>query len=335
MLKRTLYVIVLMSIIGFGLVIAIPFSVLSFSFSSYDSIDKTLVYEYLSDSPSDGESLYLNIDYGNVIIDYIDPPVDYLVKIEVNIRMGGAGLVGKEYSDYYNIIKGDLTSSPINFTMKLSPGITETVVETLTKSVSVIVTLQKGIIFDIFAELFRGNFKITVPFNVEINSIKVNNTFGEIVYILENCILGGNITGETTQGDVILQSYNTRYIRNSFWYLKSIEDEILFDIRIDQSIEMGANITGYGESLENHATIMYYDDVSTVGAWIKTKDLTSGSYSDFEHYFNEDGWTPNYNSDSGYEFVSNDFPAVSNYNISIKCYAYYLFYKWNLYNKPT
>ena len=332
MLKKKLIIFAFMSIIAFGFIVAIPIGVISINLSSYGKIYKSLSYEYLPDEPSAVESLNLNVDFGNIIINYIDPPVNYFVKIDLNIEMAGAGLAGKDYLDYFSIDEGDTSSTPINFTMRLLPGVTESEVESLIKDVSVIVTIQKGIVFDISAKVSNGDFKIAVPFKVQINNIEVNNTIGKISYDLQNCIVGGNITGTTKQGDVILKSEDILYIRNSVWYLKSIQDNVLIDI--DQSIDMGGNVTGYMESQEKYVTIIYDDYSYNVGAWFKLVNHTSGIPDDVNHYYNPDGWDWNTSLDSGYEIMSKDFPAKNNFYVSLYADASYLFYRWILYNEP-
>ena len=92
------------------------------------------------------------------------------------------------YSDFFNIIEGDLTDLPINFTMEFSPGITESEVESLVKDVSIIITIQKGIVFDIFANVINGDVSIKVPFKVRINSIHFILSNGNIFYDLNRCI---------------------------------------------------------------------------------------------------------------------------------------------------
>ncbi len=330
--KRTAILIGLLSIISFGCIIAIPIGVLSVSYSSYDIISESFSYEYLPNDPSTVETLNLNVDFGNIEIEYVDPPIHYYVKIDVNIEMSGSGLVGKDSLDYFNINEGDTTSSPIKFSMSLLSNITESEVESVIKDISLIVTIQKGIVFDINATVINGYVDLRVPTFVHINNIEVNTNIGKISYDFSNCFVEGNITAFTNQGDIKLKSQNTQYIRNSIWYLKSVQDSVVFDI--DQSNDMGANVTGYGESLNSFVTIIYDDYSSTVGAWFKLVNQTSGHPDDPAHIFNSDGWTPNYALDSGYEFISNDFPAKNNYNMSLYSHVGRTFFRWILYNEP-
>ena len=338
MIKGRIIIIALMSIIGFGFIIAIPIGVLSVNFSSYGTINKKLSFEYLPDESSAVEGLNLNVDFGNIEIKYIDTPINYFVKIDVNIEMAGKGLANKDYLDYFNIIEGNTTGSPIDFSMRFLSGIIESEVESLIRDISVIVTIQKGILFDISAMVLKGNVDLSVPFNVPINNINVNTTVGRISYELRNCIVEGNITGITNQGDVRLTTEDVQYTRNSVWYIKSIQDSIIFDI--DQSLDMGANVTGYGESRDKFVKTFYYDDTDSVGAWLKLVDQDSGFPDDPDHYYNPDGWDWITNPNDwispvyGYEFISSDFPAKNNYNISIYSHAGRHFFHWSLYNEP-
>ena len=192
MIKGRIIIIALMSIIGFGFIIAIPIGVLSVNFSSYGTINKKLSFEYLPDESSAVEGLNLNVDFGNIEIKYIDTPINYFVKIDVNIEMAGKGLANKDYLDYFNIIEGNTTGSPIDFSMRFLSGIIESEVESLIRDISVIVTIQKGILFDISAMVLKGNVDLSVPFNVPINKINVNTTVGRLSYELRNCISAAN-----------------------------------------------------------------------------------------------------------------------------------------------
>jgi hypothetical protein len=209
-------------------------------------------------------------------------------------------------------------------------------VKSLIKDVSIVVSLQKGILFDISAMVHDGNVEVTVPFMVHINNIIVNTTFGRISYYLRNCFVEGNITGITTQGDVRLKTEDVRYTRDSFWYIKSTQDSIIFDV--EQSIAMGANVTGYGESRDKFVKFYYRDDTYDVGAWFKLVGHDSGVPDDLDHYYDE-GWIWITNplnwisSIVGYEFFTTDYLARNNYNISILSHAGRHFFHWRLFNK--
>ena len=103
---------------------------------------------------------------------------------------------------------------------------------------------------------------------------------------------------------------------------------------------MGANVTGYGESRDEYVKFFYHDDTDNVGAWLKLVDQDSGFPDDLDHYYNPEGWDWVTNPIdwispvNGYEFISSDFPAKNNYNISIYSHAGRHFFHWRLYNKP-
>ncbi len=316
MLKVKLIIFTLTSIIGFGFIIALPIAVLSVNFSSYDAISANASYEYVPDAPSEVETLILNIDFGNVVIDYIDPPIDYFIRIDVDIEMAGPGLVGKSYLDYFNITESDLSSSPIDFSMRFLPSIIESEVQPLIKNISVIVSLRKDIIFNISTRVDHGNVDIKVPFNVRIDNLYVNILDGDILFDLQNCIIEGNITGVGNQSNIELRTRDIQLTKNSFWYIKNSEGLIEFDI--EQSGEMGANVTAIGElETSNVVSQIYYDDSSSnVGSMV-----TLNNWND---------WVPaqcyaiGFDNDSidsppivFYKLTSYDFPAQNNFNISL------------------
>jgi len=307
MAKKSIISIISLLIIGFGLIITVPISVLSVRLSSYNIINKHLFYEYTPDTPSSFEILNLNINIGDIEIKYIDPPVDYFVRIDVNIEMAGPGLAGKSYSNYFNIIEGDLTSSPIDFSMRFFSNITESEADSLIKDVSIMVTLRKDIIFDISANVFDGNVELEVPFYVYINNMNVNITNGDIFFDLSNCIVEGNITGVTNNGKIVLKSYNAEYTQNSEWTLSANQNYI----EITQYKPIGANVTGTIRNTVNVGTHLIYNDYnSEVGAKFTLYDylyggIHNGTYENFVYYLEpagENRWT----------FRSDDFFTANN-----------------------
>ncbi|GAH16288.1 unnamed protein product, partial [marine sediment metagenome] len=200
-----------MGIIGFALIIATPIGVLTVTFSSYGSINESRSFEYLPDTPSAVERFVLNVDIGDIEIKYIDPPVDYFVRIDVDIEMAGPGLVGKSYSDYFNITAGDTSGSHIEFSMRLFSNVTKSEIDSLIKVISITVFLRKDIVFDVSANVIEGDIALEVPRKVLVNNILFNLTYGDIIFNLYRCIIEGNVTGVVDNGKIRLISYNTEY----------------------------------------------------------------------------------------------------------------------------
>ena len=255
------------AIIIFSFILTVPITIISFGLSSYDIIHESISYEYAPQSSSSIEQLNINADIGNIEIMYIDPPVNYFAKINVNIEMAGSGLAGKNYDDYFNITEGDITSMPVNFSITLFSNITKAVADSLIKDVSIIVTLRKGIIFDIMVKAEESNVDLLVPFGVSVNNIIVNVTNGEILYEFNQCTIGGNITG-IIYGDVDnlleIQSYNVQYTRNSVWFFTIEQGDL--NLNISQYEELGANVTGNVVMDDGDLIFSYNDNSANVGA---------------------------------------------------------------------
>ena len=307
MVKKGAIILALTMIIGFGLIVAVPIGVLSVGLLPYGIINYSESFEYLPDSPSSVETLNLNVDIGDIEIKYIDPPVDYFVKIDVNIEMFGLGLAGKSYSHYFNITEGDKTSSPFDFSISLFPNVTQSEVDSLIRDVSITVTLRKSVNFDISTIVTEGNVDLSVPFNVYINNLNFNVTNGDISFDLTKCIVEGNITGVTKNGKIALKSYNVEYTQDSVWTLSSIKNKIY----ITQNNPMGANVTGTIRTTVNVGTYLVYNDyTSEVGAKFTLYNylygaIHNGTYENFVYYLEpmgENRWT----------FRSNDFFTANN-----------------------
>ncbi|MFX1567034.1 MAG: hypothetical protein ACFFCV_01555 [Promethearchaeota archaeon] len=313
MAKKGAIIFTIILISSFGFIITVPIGVLSVNLSSYGIINYSYSYPYTPDNRSAVEKLNLNVEIGDIEIKYIDPPVDYFMRIEVNVEMAGSGLAGKSYSNYFNISEGDKTSSPYDFSMRLFSNVTQSEVDSLLRDVSITVTLRKGVIFDISTAVMDGNVDLIVPFNVHISNLNVNITNGDIFFDLTNCIVEGNITGVTKNGKLVLKSYNVEYTQNSMWILSSIKNKIY----ITQHKLMGANVTGSIITAIDIPTILNYNDNSPeIGAKFTLYNykyatvLLNRTMYNFEFY-------PEPVGINRYSIKSDDFPANNNYIFSL------------------
>ena len=325
MINKKIIIFAFIGIIGFAFIVAIPIGVITVTFSSYGSINESSSFEYLPDIPSAVERLDLNVDIGDIEIRYVDPPVDYFVRIDVDIEMAGPGLAGKNYSDYFNITEGDTSGSHIEFSMRLFSNITESEIDSLIKDISITVFLRKDIVFDISATVIEGNIDLEVPHKVLINNILFNLTYGDIIFNLRKCIIEGNITGVVDNGKIRLISYNTEYTQNSVWTLSSNQNYI----DITQHYPMGANITGSIITAMDIGTFVTYNDThADVGAKFTLYEynypqfLPNGTKVNFDLDIEPGGI-------NRYAFKSTDFPTSNNYLLSF--YLEGIFY-YNLYN---
>jgi hypothetical protein len=306
MSKKRIIGIILMVILGGSLIIILPIQIISIRLSSYSNINESCSFIYQPSSPSSIEKLYINADVGNVVIRYIDPPVDYYMLIEVNIVLTGKNLAKKTYEDYLNISWNN-SSSPTNFRLEIlsedwfNPSLW------LIKDVSIIVNLRKDIVFDIKTNLIEGNYEITVPYAVSIGNLYTNVSNGNIYYDFEYNSIQGNITGKTNNGDLELKSYDVEYTQNSNWSL--ICTGGYMNIEIYQYKEMGANITGTAMINDGILDLFYKDNTANIGA-ILFFPLRS-----LDPTLPQDGFNTIF-QDTKTWFISFDFPTINNYNLS-------------------
>jgi len=89
--------------ISTSLMITLPILTLSSNLRGYGRFNETLTIKHDPINQSTIQKLNLNVDVGNIEITYANPLVDYVAKIEVNIKMSGLLLNKKLYSDYFVI----------------------------------------------------------------------------------------------------------------------------------------------------------------------------------------------------------------------------------------
>ena len=308
-----------MVLISFSLIFSIPIIFLSNTLSTYDIINESLHFEFTPDTPISIEKIFLNVDVGIIEIRYIEPPVDYHVKIDVNIEMRGANLAGKNHSHYFDI-DWQTSGSSANLTMELLSDDWFDLSMWSMKNVSIVVTLRKDILFDITAKVNKGDLELTVPWGVSINNLVLNVTEGDILYDFDHCLIEGNITGIISRGNIKLNVTNVKYIRNSIWTLITE----IGDIKIDtvQYVDLGANVTGkILISTEGDLHFFYKDNKPSVGAIfiLLRKELTGGTSTIDLFGANTIGFETNFLPEGrGNVYTSSDFPATNCYNFTLE-----------------
>ncbi len=310
-------------------IIGIPTFILLAEFSNFSRIDESLTFIYSSTTPPVKSELNLNADIGTININYINQPVDFIIRVDVYIELGGPNLDGKSYLDFFNIGWENVTS-PVNFTLDLLSDMWLDFLNLHQANICINIILRADIIFDIDASIKEGDIKLVVPMGITVNNLLLNVINGNIIYDMHHCILEGNISGIVKNGNITVKAYNNQYNQNCRLTLVNEVGYITFDIY--QSEEMGANITGTGITKTGIITVIYNDYSPNIGAQFIL--------------YNETGFgAEGQNTWIGFErdtlpltsfiyFYSKDFLTQNNYNFS-------LFkwdggdYFWNLYSIPT
>ena len=314
-------------------IISIPPFILFAEFSNFSRIDGSITFSYSSTAPPSKRELNLNADVGIININYITHPVDYIIRIDVNIEMAGPNLDGKSFLDFFNISWDNLTSS-VNFTLELLSDMFRDFSNLHEANIYVNIMLRADIVFDINAYIIDGAIKLAVPLGITVNKLHLNVISGNIIYDMYHCTVEGNISGIVNHGNITLKAHNNQYNQNCKMTLVNEVGHITIDIY--QIEEMGANITGTGITKTGIITLIYNDYSPYIGAQFILNNQTG---------FGTEGQ----NTFIGFEretlpltdfiyFFSNDFPTQNNYNFSLYKHGLDTVggdYFWNLYSVPT
>jgi len=314
----------------------IPSFILLVEFSNFGTIDQSLTYVYSSTTPPLKSELNLNADIGIVEINYVNQPVDYIIKVDVNIEMGGPNLDGKSYLDFFNIVWENITTS-VNLNLEIISDMLLDFSKLHQANIYINFTLRADVIFDINASIIDGAIKLAVPLGITVNNLLLNVINGNIIYDMFHCSVEGNISGIVKNGNIMLKAYNNQYNQNCKLTLVNEVGYITIDIY--QSEEMGANITGTGITKTGIISLIYNDYSPNIGAqfilYNKTDHGAEGqnTWIGFERDTLPLG--------AGLFYYSKDFPTQNNYNFSLFKYGLNISppdggdYLWNLYSVPT
>ncbi|MFW9829560.1 MAG: hypothetical protein ACFFBY_14200 [Promethearchaeota archaeon] len=266
MRNKSIRVIILGIIFSFSIIFSLPIVILSTNLATSGNINKTLQYFYNPSSSSNMEELNIDIDIGDVEIEYIVNPVNYYAKLDINIEMIGSGLAGKSYLDYFDF-NWQNTSEYVNFTMRIKPELSLIEVLSLLEVIQILIFLSANVICDIDIRVrVQGDTQIIVPFGISVENIIVNLYKGDIQFDFSYCILKGNITGIIQdEGDLFFKSYNLQLNQNISLFLSTREGDIFIDIF--QHNNMKANISGIISHKIGNIHFKYEDDDLDVGAY--------------------------------------------------------------------
>ena len=304
-------------IITFGmiLIISIPIFIISTTLAPYGIIEESIPFYYNPSNSSFMKELNINADIGEIEIRYIYEPVDYSVRVELNLGMFGSGLAEKSYSDYFNIVWENASGS-VNFTVKFKPSIEQNELLSLIKNVDIIVALKAEVICDINVIVnVQGGVNIVVPWGISIGSILTNISKGDIQFELSNCIVDGNITGFIQkEGDLELKSYNVQYIHNNTWSLNTRVGDIVLEII--QNIDINGNISGTITHEQGYISFNYQDNRMNNGAYFTVYYNNEGDLTLINDIDESVGFDSDHLDEQSIVYLwCYDYPSKNNYNL--------------------
>lgn len=177
----------------FGIVVFANWGVFQYS--------NTYYYEQV---PSPEEKLILNSDIGAINIKYNTTPTDYIVKLDLNVRIEGGFVAGKLFSDFFYPVQWANESSTITTFNLLSKSDTGFILGII-RIITIDVTLRTDIFYDINAFTSTGSIDMAVSQNVILNNTVLTTSTGKILLNADkNTVFQGNIAMITSTGSIDL-----------------------------------------------------------------------------------------------------------------------------------
>jgi len=314
MKRKYLAILLMLNLFFMGTILSIPSSILISEYILANRIDKSDTLYCSSTEPLLKKELNLNIDLGQVEINYISQPVDYLMKVDIVIEMGGNNLAGKSYSDFF-AFEWQNTSDIVNFTLEIKAGVDLDRLLALIEKINILVTLRADVVCDFNINMkMDGDVKLTVPFKVSVGCITTNITNGDILYNINFGIVGGNITGIIQEtGNIEIITTEVEYTQNSTWSLDTYDGDI--SLQIYQNSNMNANVSGIFSITYGNINFKYRDNNDNSGAYFtlyyEVNDLALAQKISEVVGFDTD-LDP---EQTIFYLESYDYPAQNNYNL--------------------
>ncbi len=174
----------------FGIIVAVNWGRFDYS-NSY----------YYQGIPLPIERLNINSDIGAINIKYNTTPTNYIVEIDLDIRIEGGFVAGKSFSDFFEDIIWVNDSSPITFELDKKP-ITGLIIPIIF-DIKINVALRTDIIYDINALTSTGAVDMVIPQNVILNNTIIGTSTGSIFLSADkNTTVQGNLGLSTSTGSI-------------------------------------------------------------------------------------------------------------------------------------
>jgi len=307
---RKLQFVLISSFLAILLIIAIPIIIISYALVPYNIIYYSKEYHSYQD-PTTIEQLNIDVDIGNVEINYISYAIDFSVRIDIEFELSGIILEEASFSDFFETEWHDL-GGVLNFSMHSKDGIKLEEITSKARIKNILVSLRANIKCDFNINVKSGGVLLDAPWGISLGNVFSNISHGYIQYDFSYCFIEGNITAISNLGDVNLNLIDVKYSKDAKMNLSNSNGVINFIISQKQT--MGANVTGIATTEIGEINVIYEDDSSNTGAMLTFYNHTTGwigienSWSGFND--------PLFLGEDGYLFSSFDFPAPNNYNLS-------------------
>ncbi|MFW9901459.1 MAG: hypothetical protein ACFFDY_09230 [Candidatus Thorarchaeota archaeon] len=185
---------------SFGIVIAT-------TWGEYEYADS---YYYRPSIPSSIEKLNVISDIGQVNIKYNTTPTNYYAELDLDIKIVGGFVNGKNFSDFFHPIEWTNTSAIISF--KLDAKANPVFILGLSHQITIDLTLRTDVIYDINAYCGTGGINMNIPENIVINNTSLSTSTGSVMLnSAENTTFQGSLDVSTSTGKVSVYAKHTNF----------------------------------------------------------------------------------------------------------------------------
>lgn len=310
---RKLKYFLISSFITILLIITVPVILISYALLPYNNIYYSKEYHSYQD-PTTIDIMNVDVDIGNVEINYIPYAIDFSVKIDIEYQLSGI-LEGTSFSDFFEI-KWDDVGNILNFSIHIKDGINlETIIsQAIIKNINIL--LQASISCEINVFVRDGNVTLETIYGITLGNIFTNLSSGNIQFRISYCYINGNITAKVQNGYLQLELCNCEYLKNLSWLLSTEKGNVAVNLEHEDNIV--SNITGTISTHFGNYRISYIDRTTEVGA-LFILGVNQNDTAIHQQLFESIGFDFNQTSVNGndvYHVYSNDFPTSSNYRLN-------------------
>jgi hypothetical protein len=296
------------------LIITIPIAILLNTLLPYGNIYYSEEY-YSYQDPANIKALNIDVNIGNVEINYIPHPIDFSVQIDVEFELDGQYFENEGFSNFFEI-DWQNTGKILNFSIQIKEGKHLEKILSQIRIMNIKISLKADLNCDIKVLVLNGNVALESIYGTNIGNVSTNIYYGNIQYGFSHCYLNGNILAQTQEGNIELDLFECEYFRNSLWRISTEIGNVV--VNIVHKNNLGSNVTGIISTIVGNYRISYEDYTTEVGALfvfeVNQNDMSIHQQLieiiGFDYYL-----TP-MNGTDVYYIYSDDFPAISNYNLT-------------------
>lgn len=311
---RKLKYVLISSFLTILLIITVPIIIISYALLPYNIIYYSKEYHSYQD-PTTVDLLNIDIDIGNVKVNFIPSVADFSVNIDIEFELKGIILEGASFSDFFEIKWHDV-GNILNFSMHIRDRINLETLISQTSIKNINISLQASLSCDINVSVQNGDVTLETVNGITLGSISANLIRGNIQFRILYCYINGNITAKIQNGNLQLELCNCEYLKNLSWLLSTEKGNVI--VNLEHKNNIVSNITGTFSTHIGNYRISYIDHTTEVGALL-ILEVNQNDTAIHQQLFEIIGFDFNQTSVSGndvYHVFSDDFPTKSNYHLN-------------------